>query len=286
MKTLLGALAICWASATQADYVSGNLGYLHDNEGMTITKYGVSGSTSDALGIRTQTILYDTPEYDTQGESLSALLDLKLGKDKVFGDLGLGRVQGETYFLGDLTWYKPLNTDLSVFAGINGDIVDSIQGVESGITQAGWNLGLDYEAKYLGGVLMVRENYYSNNNTQQGFLAKIYVSPVEGISVYMSTKQYTNSRANNGDFYSPDQYERYNLGLGYRRKIGAVIASGFIETGKIYEDSDSGRGNAWRLSLASASIRPWHWQVSYTDDISESTNYKYRMILAEFRYSF
>lgn len=286
MKKLLWALTLCGASIAQADYVGGNLSYLHDNDGIAITKQGLSASASDALGIRLQSVDYDTPDYQAQGETVSALLDLKLGSNKVFGDLGLGRVLGKTYFLGDVTWYKSLRSDLSVFTGINGDIVDSAQGIEHGITQAGWNLGLDYYKKYLGLTFLVRENYYSNNNRQQGFLAKAYLSPREGINVYVSTKQYTNSRENSGDFYSPGNYERYNIGLGYRYRIGWAVVSGFLETGRIYEDQERGMGNAWRISLSSVRASAWHWQVSYTDDISESTNYKYRMVLAEFRYNF
>lgn len=285
MKKLALAAALAFANMAQADYLSGNAGYYNDNEGMTVIKSGatVSMGLRDELGIRYTSVKYDTPVFDTVAGTLTAILNKKLGRSKIFGELGAGNHDGKTYFVGDATYSYNVNENLDVYAGVYGDLVDSVEGVQRGVTVRGWNAGVDYYTDHYGAVLSVRESYYSNGNTQPGWLAKAYVNILPGLNAYVSTKQWTNSDPGNGDFYSPEDYERYNVGLGFRRRIGDLVISGYVETGRIYEDGISGRGNAWRVSVSNAPERPTQWSLSYTQDVSEGSNYEYDMVLLEFR---
>lgn len=285
MKKLALVLALSWASAAQADYLSGNAGYYNDNEGMTVIKTGATASMGlgDDLGIRYTSVNYDTPIFDTVAGTLTAILNKKLGRGKVFGELGVGSHDGDTYFVGDATYSYNVNENLDVYGGVYGDLVDSVEGVQRGVTLRGWNAGIDYYTDHYGVVFSLRESYYSNGNTQPGWLAKAYVNVYPGINVYVSTRQWTNSDPGNEDFYSPADYERYNVGLGFRQRLGNVLLSGYLETGKIYEDDVSGGGDAWRVSISSLPEQPRHWSVSYTQDVSEGSNYEYDMLLLEFR---
>jgi len=285
MKKLALALALSFATAAQADYLSGNVGYYNDNESMTVIKNSatVSMGFHDELGLRYASVQYDTPIFDTVADTLTAILNKKLGRGKIFGELGVGKHQGETYFVGDATYSYNVNDHLDVYGGVSGDLVDSVEGVRRGVTVRGWNAGLDYYTDNYGAVLSVRESYYSNGNTQPGWLAKAYINVLPGVNAYVSTRQWTNSDANNPDFYSPTDYERYNIGIAFRHRVSGVLLSGYLETGKIYEDDLSGRGNAWRISLSNLPEHPIQWSVSYTQDISNESNYEYDQILVEFK---
>lgn len=285
MKKLALALALSFATMAQADYLSGNVGYYHDNESMTVIKTGATTSVGlgDELGIRYTSVNYDTPIFDTVAGTLTAILNKKLGRGKVFGELGVGSHDGDNYFVGDVTYSYNVNENLDVYGGVYGDLVDSVEGVQRGVTLRGWNAGIDYYTDHYGAVLSLRESYYSNGNTQPGWLAKAYVNIFPGVNVYVSTRQWTNSDPNNPDFYSPEDYERYNLGVAFRRRVGSLILSGYLETGKIYEDDISGRGDAWRVSLSNATAHGIQWNLSYTQDISQGSNYEYDQVLLEFR---
>lgn len=285
MKKLALALALSCGSLAQADYLSGNAGYYNDNEGMTVIKSGATASLGlrDELGIRYTNVQYDTPIFDTVAGTLTAILNKKLGRSKIFGELGVGSHDGDTYFVGDATYSYNVNDNLDIYGGIYGDLVDSVEGVRRGVTVRGWNVGADYYTDHYGAVLSVRESYYSNGNTQPGWLAKVYVNVIPGLNAYVSTRQWTNSDPGNADFYSPEDYERYNVGLGFRRRIGDLVISGYLETGRIYEDDVSGRGNAWRVSVSNAPEKLTQWSLSYTQDVSEGSNYEYDMVLLEFK---
>lgn len=285
LRVLVTGLSLLASSIATAYEVGSGVAFYSDNEGFDAQKTTAMAMVTDTLGVRYGKVNVQMPSLHEEGNNVTAVIRKIEHKYTVTGDLGIGSVGGKEFFVGDATAAYNFRDGLSVYGGVYGDLVDSEEGIMRGITYTGWNLGVDMYTKYYGATTQVQQTYYSNNNKLQGVFAKFYVTPLDGVSVYVSTRQKTNSKQDLGAFYSPEEYERYNVGLGFRRRLGPVLVSGFAETGKIESDFEDGRGNAWRLSAQSYGLERLTWQLAISEDISDSTNYKYRMISASFTWA-
>lgn len=267
-----------------AGQIGSSASYYNDSDDVTIIKYGAWASSSDRVSVKYTTANYNMPGYDKTGSNLGLLFDLEtFNQVKLQGELGLGSLGGNMYFVGDASITKVLNKNVSIFGGVSGDVVDSAKAIEQDITYTGWNSGVEFSNDLLGVVAVARKSYYTDNNEMTGWMSKAYIMPLDGISLYVSTKQNRNSNPT-GDYYSPKDYERYNIGIGFRRRFEEVTLGGFAETGNTSTNGDRGNGNAWRFYINSTRTTPWEWSFSIAEDLSDSSNYKYRMIQASIRF--
>lgn len=264
--------------------VGSSASYYNDSDDVTIIKYGAWASSYDAVSAKYTTVHYSMPGYDKTGSNLTLLVDAEtVNQLTIQGEMGIGMLDGNSYFVGDVSLTKVLNQHVSIFGGVSGDVVDSAKAIEKDTTYLGWNTGIDLSSKYAGLVALVRENHYTDNNELKGWFAKAYVTPFDGINFYASTKHSKNSSPTT-DYYSPEEYKRHSIGIGVRRRFENVVIGGFAETGNTYTNGDKGNGNAWRLYINRAITTPWEWSVSITEDLSDSSNYEYRLIQASIRF--
>lgn len=267
-----------------AGQVGTSASYYNDSDDVTIIKYGAWASSSDSISAKYTTVNYSMPGYDKTGSNLTALINAEtVNQLTVQGELGVGILDGDSYFVGDISLNKVLNQHVSVFGGISGDVVDSADAIEKDITYVGWNAGIDLSSKYAGLVALIRENHYTDQNELNGWFAKAYVTPFDGIGFYASTKHSKNNSPTT-DYYSPEDYKRHSLGISFRRRFENIVIGGFAETGNTYTNGDKGNGNAWRFYINRTITTPWEWSVSIAEDLSDSSNYEYRLIQASIRF--
>lgn len=226
------------------------------------------------------------------GQGLTALANYHTNNFSLVGELGVGQLNNRSnknFLLGDMTATYKINRNFSVYAGVYGDAVASDAGLAAGATFTGVSLGAELSKEGLGGISAgVYQQTYSNDNIQQGFMAKVYAdTPISGVNVYASTKQYTNSLPYNGLFYSPPSYARYNIGIGYRLALNEEwTLSGHADIGKALADGTWSNVNSYRVAIDKTLVKNMSAGVAIGSDINPSNNYRYNYVQANFRYTF
>ena len=226
------------------------------------------------------------------GQGITALANYYNGNFSLVGELGVGQlnnVSNKNFLLGDMTATYRINRNFSVYAGVYGDAVASDAGLAAGATFNGVSLGAEVSKDGLGGISGgIYQQTYSNANIQQGFVAKIYAeTPIDGVNVYISTKQYTNSLPYNGLFYSPPAYARYNIGVGYRLALNEEwTLSGHADIGQAVAAGTWSNVNSYRVALDKTLVKNMSAGVAVGSDINPSNNYRYTYVQANFRYTF
>ena len=226
------------------------------------------------------------------GQGITALANYHYDRFSLIGELGVGQLDNlsnKNFLLGDITAAYRVNGNFSVFAGLNGDLVASGAALAAGTTYTGISLGAELSKAGLGGITGgVYQQWYSNSNVQQGFFAKIYAeTPIEGVNVYVSTKQYTNSLPNNGLFYSPASYARYNIGVGYRLALNEEwTLSGHADIGQAVATGTTSNVSSYRVAVDKTLVKNMSAGIAIGSDINPGNNYRYNYIMASFRYTF
>lgn len=226
------------------------------------------------------------------GQGITALANYHYDRFSLVGELGVGQLDNlsnKNFLLGDITATYRVNRNFSVFAGLNGDVVASDAALATGSTYTGVSLGAELFKEGLGGITGgVYQQWYSNSNVQQGFFAKIYAeTPIDGVNLYVSTKQYTNSLPNNGQFYSPGSYARYNIGVGYRLALNDEwTLSGHADIGQAVADGARSNVSSYRVSIDKTLVKDMSAGVAIGSDINPGNNYRYNYVMATLRYTF
>lgn len=295
MKRLLAVLLLVASSAyagEQFKSLGGELTYARDTEGNSMVREDVNvwANTSKEdkqVGVRLTASQYSNAVRSHNATSVSVITDYKINDYRLTGNLGIGSLSSKVYLYGDMNASKKVNENLDVFAGVVGDVVDSVQGLANGVTYTGAYAGVDWYNDRGGATATVRQMQYSNSNTQSGWTGKAYLNVVDGVNVYVSTRQYHNSNPYNGFYYSPEDYARYNLGVGFRKRIADFVVAGFVETGRINADSTWSNAAAARLAVetpkkANGPI----YGFAVGTDLSNASGYRYDYARVYLRYDF
>lgn len=231
----------------------------------------------------------DEFEYNYNGSSISLLSNFKYKDFSMIGTAGIAQLNtwDSPYFLGDMNFNYQVNKNTVLSFGAYGDVVDSTNAMQEEIVFTGYALGIDYSNQVGGIAANVGQMFFSDDNIRSIANLKIYKDVMDGLNVYVKTKQYSNTIPNNGVYWSPDMYSRYGLGIGFRQRYGDLIFSGFVEGGASYANEEWLPANAWRLNVDNSRRKSnWVANIAIGSDISGSDNYKWFYINANIKYNF
>lgn len=269
------------ASHAFADGIGSGASYMYDSDGNSWFNANSWYMPTDSLGVRYGKTQYYTDSLDDSANRFSLVMNYKSDAVSVNGDLGVSKLGDKTFMIGDTTATKSVNEHVSVFVGTNGDVVDSETGITEQITYRGYDGGIEVFNDKVGAVASLKRTDFSDTNQRSGYAFKTYYVPVDGLSVYLSTKYYESSLKNNTSYFSPDELRRNSLGLSYRYLLGECLLSGYVELG--YQDTKDFKEttNAFKVALGSKFSKFWRWQVAYMTDIESTSNYRYNFVTAE-----
>jgi len=206
---------------------------------------------------------------------ITAMPSMKFGTNTLTGVAGVGQVHNAAYLYSDLTLTHPYDAEVSTSVGVVGDVVDSIAGLNTNITYTGVVAGVDWSKPWGGVVGSTRYTQYTNSNDQIGWTAKAYVDVVGGLNVYARTKQYHNTNPNNGGFYSPDLYQLYMVGAGFRQRIDGYRVTGCVEVGTRTADREQADATGWRIVVDKKLDQHWNITGTIGRDVDGSYYYQY-----------
>lgn len=291
MKNFVGFVLLLCSCSVFAAGVGVDVWHTYDTDDLklnrvTATNWFDKDASGTKHGVSLTRKMYTSPQIDANMNAVTYSADTKVDDYTLIGHAGVGQIHSKQFLFGDIELQKRLNKYVTVSAGFYGDVVDSVVGLDEGITVNGIVVGGEVSNEYGGVAGNVRQAYYTNGNTQTGWFLKPYVNVFEGVNVYVSTRQYTNSDPYNGDFFAPEDFERYNFGVGFRQRIYGWVVSGFVEQGKAYIDGAKEDVEAWRFKAERPLADKWTGSVMAGEDVSANRNYIYNYFNISIRYDF
>jgi hypothetical protein len=239
------------------------------------------------FGVGLAQTVYSNPGATYLGQELQFLANYNDGNYALKGGLGIGVLSGKNYLVGDMTAMKFVNANSLISFGVYGDVVNSVLGLQQGVTQQGWNIGGDLYNDYGGLSLSGTQSYFTQGNTQTGGTAKIYaMTAYEGVHIYIKDRYYINSQADTPLFYSPQYYQRLTTGLGWRKVVGENIYSGWADAGQANAAGTKIFAGSGRFALDHVENKAITYGVALGTDISAASNYQYYYVDAHFKYTF
>lgn len=273
--------------------IGNNFLYTFDTDGNQIIQDTVSGwFKSQQLGIGYTHTWYinnkDEIDYHYQGSAISLLSNLKYKDFSMIGTAGIAKSDNSNtpYFLGDMNFNYQYNKNTVLSLGTYGDVVNSTKALNEGITFTGYSLTADYY-NHIGGIAgNIGQMVFSDSNIRSILNLKIYANIMDGLNIYLKTKQHTDSNPNNGVYWSPEMYSRYGVGFGFRQRYFDMLFTGFVEVGSSYSNQEWQPVTAWRLNVEPPLKNQWNTNLSIGSDMSGIDNYKYFYVNVNVKYSF
>ena len=228
---------------------------------------------------------YRNPSGSFNSNVISLLENLHRGDYALIGQTGIGSLASHNYFVGDVSGYYFLNPAFAWTAGINGDIVDSPQGLVKNISSSGGQIGFDYDKDSGGLSAAIKQSWYSDSNQRTGWIGKVYVNVPDGFNVYANTDRY-HDNVTTPDYFSPGNYARYSLGFGFHKVITKYTLTGNADAGRADIDGIWSPAYSWKLLLEAPLKNNWSTKVALGSATSDSTNYRYTYLSADIEFQF
>ena len=288
-----------FAAYAKDNAVGNNFLYTFDTDGNQIIQDTISGwfksqqkPAKPDLGIGYTHTWYineqDGINYNYSGSAISLITDFTYNDFSIIGTGGIAQSNNRNspYFLGDLNFNYQYNKNTTLSIGTYGDIVNSTKAMHEGIVFTGYSLTVDYYNDIGGIAGNVGQMIFSDNNVRTIGNLKIYADVMDGLNLYLKTKQYGDSQPNNDIYWSPEMYSRYSIGAGFRQRYFDMLFSGFIELGAAYTNQEWAPVTAWRLNIEPKITSNWTGNLAIGSDINQNDNYKWFYVNANIKYDF
>lgn len=216
-----------------------------DSDGVKVIRHTAAVAKDWGVGvINTE---YQTPLYSKNSNGLVLVADHKKDNVTLIGNIGLGSVGSKNYLLGDITGTMSINKYIALNITAFGDLIDSTNSLSNNITARGLVVGTDINYDKVGLATGSRQIWYSNDNKQTGYYIKPYYSIIDGVNIYLTKRNYSNSNPYNGLYFSPEDYDRSGFGISIRQRIKSVTVSASIDRTSIKTPFSNDKTTAWKL---------------------------------------
>lgn len=191
--------------------------------------------------------------------------------------------------IGGLVRYIIPNDFAFMEVGIERELIDSTVGIDGRLSSTVYYYSIDlYHQEYdLGLALVPSYTNFDGGGSRNQIRSKLYKGIGEtGIHVYVRSRNYWNSDPYNGIFFSPEKYEQYLAGIGFRRVVDEhTVLSGHYDRGRQYIDGYGEQSQSWRLALTTTVRDSIQIEGSYAID-DHSPNYSYELGMLTVRFNF
>jgi hypothetical protein len=252
-------LSCCLLANADGNYVPGaSLYYSQDTEDNIVRKISAElwfdqepkhDLATQEWGVQYTDLYYENPLRSHSGQAVSLLIDKRENDTWYMGQAGIAQLDGNTFITGDLSFLHFVNRNLLVSGGVFNDVIDSPRGLDAGLTVGGIYAG--FEAyNDIGGLtsnLMYRK--MSDGNSRPSIISKAYLSLGWGFNAYVAN-EYFRSERDSDLYWSPDEFNRVDLGIGFRKRIfgGKHLITGTYDVGKINTNGFRDGVNSWYLT--------------------------------------
>lgn len=201
-------------------------------------------------------------------------------------------------FLGEGIWNIRLAESTGIELIANRDAVETFRALQEGIMANFFAVSVDHAVtERLTVIGMPTYRRFSDGNEQTGVRAWVIYGllPEHGLSLQLRVRGFESTQSGNGAYFSPDRYERAEIGLRLRRAVGdwRVFATAEIGQERIDRDVEN---PTWQFALtaqrniagnASLGLQFAYYRASdSTNNTTVSDSYAWRMARVYFTIPF
>ncbi|RQH02160.1 hypothetical protein [Paraburkholderia dinghuensis] len=235
----------------------------HFREGRTNAGY----LFSNGWGLGASFAYYDAPDWSgAYGRGLFGQYHSHEVAQSIDARLGVNDTDGHTTATGALDYMHRVTQSTSLGLSAERDVVDSVAGIEKGLTYNSLMLVLDHQftPRFTVGAV-AGAMWFSDNNTRSMLRTRwsYDLLPNSGVSAYIKTRTYYDSNPDQGNYYSPQWLNEYSGGLSWRTALSNKVV--FFVSGDLgHQNTDSGGNNIWgaRIGLQNHRSQKVQWQIA------------------------
>jgi len=292
-RILLGLLIV--SPALLADdltqTVTPSIFYSTDSDNFDVIKVG-SAYAKEYEKDKTHGVKYENAKYkqDSWSETIDAVSYTFTNKyadnSSSFGNIG---IDTNSQLIGGAEYEHPLNANFTTNVFVERQIVDSKQYIidETYYNMVGGVISYDSLERF-SAAFVLADQYIEDGNNRIHFRSRFSYTllPEEGIHAHFVTKHFTSSEPTQGDYFNPENYDRYMVGLSKRRwfndgsmfNIGAYV-------GPEYVDGISSTVQWYEMQYTKPLDKQWSLNAS-AGALVNSNSYDYRHITFSIAYAF
>lgn len=222
---------------------------------------------SNGWGLGASFSYYDAPDWSgAYGRGLFGQYHLHDAAQTLDARLGVSDTDGHTTAIGALDYMRHITQSTSLGVSAERDVVDSIAGIEQGLTYNSLMLVLDHQftPRFTVGAV-AGAMWFSDHNTRPMLRTRwsYDLLPNAGLSAYIKTRSYYDSNPALGNYYSPQWLSEYSGGLSWRTALASKVVF-FVTADAGHQNTDGGGTNIWgaRIGLQNVHTQKVQWQVA------------------------
>jgi hypothetical protein len=246
--------------------LSGDLLFSNDSDHFNEEVSNLGYLFSNGWGLGASATHYEAPDFSVYGRGLYGLYRQRDAQQTVDARLGVMDTGGHTTPTGMLDYMRHVSDDTALGVSTERGVVDSIRGLEQGLTYNSLMLVLDHQftPRFTVGAV-AGAMLFSDHNTRPMLRTRWNYELVKnsGFNGYIKTRDYYDSNPDQGNYYAPRWLAEYSGGLSWRTALGdkAVL---FVSADLGRQNTESGGTNIWgaRFGLQNHRSRAMQWQVA------------------------
>lgn len=240
LKQLITILFIILISVnTYAQQITLQMNGSNDSDGLNILKtslyltHNPSINYISAISIAHTDIRIFDDNIKYNGTREAIMINLLSNNTKLDIDVGGVFLNNNTYLTGDITLTHNFNDYYILTLSTINDFVDNDISIRNRIYHTTYLANLDYEKNRWFASGTIGTSFYSNDNRRDFIRLKLgyILFPEIGLSSYIRTYNYQNSEPNQIYYFDPDKYNRYLIGVQFRKIIYDTILTAHIDGG-------------------------------------------------------
>ena len=246
----------------------GDFLYSDDSDRFQEERFNAGYLFSNNWGFGTSFTHYSSPGWSALGYGAYGLYRERGTQQTVDARLGVMDTHGYTTAVGTLDYMRHITADTGIGVSAERDVVDSIVGLERGLTYTSLVLVLDHQftPRFSMGAV-AGALWFSDNNTRPLLRTRWNYELIanSGLNAYIKTRTYSDSNPYLGDYYSPRWLNEYSGGLSWRTAINDKVLF-FVSADAGRQNTSDGANNIWsaRTGLENHRSRASHvqWQIA------------------------
>ena len=287
---LRALLLAATATPAAAQDVSTRLYASRDSDSFHEWVASVGYTGAQGFGLKAGGMRYSAPAWAADGGLLAATYRSHGADRQVDASLGVARVGGQDHAVAALDVLQKVAPDTTLGFSGERDYVNSVRGIDQGLTFNSLALVADHAFNERFNVGMAGGVALFSNDNRRPFLRTRWNAPLDadwGLNAYLKTRSYRNTSPNRPEYYSPERLNEVSLGLSSRFVAAErFVLSAHVDGGSQHTDADSQPIWSYSIGLGSMRNSRWRWSLALQASnaaslLSGSSAYRYTSLLGQ-----
>lgn len=227
--------------------LTGDTLFSNDSDDFNEERTNLGYLFSNGWGLGASVTHYEAPDWSVYGRGLYGQYRQHDAQQTMDARLGVMDTGGYATPTGMLDYMRHISGDTSLGVSAERDVVDSIRGIEQGLTYSSLMLVLDHQftPRFTVGAV-AGAMWFSDHNTRPMVRTRWNYELVanSGLNAYIKTRNYYDSNPNQDDYYSPRWLAEYSGGFSWRTALGHKAAF-FVSADLGRQNTENGGANIW-----------------------------------------